>query len=59
MPLRAPSELSDSLYVFVSSFGLDEDDDVPSPSLTLLFILQMFEFSVVNIFILFFLFVGL
>lgn len=40
MPLRAPSELSDSLliYIFVFSFddGLDEDDDVPSLSLLIL-----------------------
>jgi hypothetical protein len=37
MPLRAPSELSDSLhiYIFLSSFddGFDEDDDVLPPLL--------------------------
>lgn len=48
MPLRASSELSDSLhiYIFVSSFddGLDEDDDILPPPLPLtLLILRMFS----------------
>lgn len=46
MPLRAPSELSDSLHIhifFVSSFDdeFDEDNDVFPPPLLLL-ILRMF-----------------
>lgn len=49
MPLRAPSELSNSLhiYIFLSSFddGLDEDDNVLPPLLpfTLLLTLRMFS----------------